>query len=58
MAIQDVLAKQLEFDQALPTQLSAGGDNASVVHKVEHHFVAAERCPGLQGLAGVLGQLT
>jgi regulator of RNase E activity RraB len=45
MAIQDVLAKQLEFDRALLTQLKAGGDDATVDHKVEHHFVAAERDP-------------
>jgi regulator of RNase E activity RraB len=45
MAIQDVLTKQLEFDRALLTQLRAGGDNASVVHRVEHHFLAGERDP-------------
>ena len=45
MTIQDVLAKQLEFDRALLTQLKAGGDNASVVHKVEHHFLATQRDP-------------
>jgi regulator of RNase E activity RraB len=45
MAIQDVLAKQLEFDRTLLAKLSAGGDNAGVVHKIEHHFIAGDRDP-------------
>jgi regulator of RNase E activity RraB len=45
MAIQDVLAKQLEFDRTLLAQLGSGGDNPGLVHKVEHHFVAGERDP-------------
>jgi hypothetical protein len=45
MAIQDVLAQQLEFDRATLAQLSDRGDRADIERAVEHHFVAEEQVP-------------
>jgi regulator of RNase E activity RraB len=43
MAIQDVLARQLEMDHLVLKKLAERGDVPSARHAIEHHFISSDR---------------